>query len=213
MYIVDRSMRFVRGFLLSYGPQMIKRRFWDSEFSEGKWNFIDNTTDDCVYPHLEKFAQKGNILDLGCGPGNTATELAADAYSNYMGVDISGEALAKAARRTEASGRTTKNRFARCDFLAFEPSERFDVILFRESMYHIPIGKIRPILDKYSPHLTDKGVFIVRLYTSENGKPKWRPTKMIEMIQSAFDTVEKYHDSKSGATIIVFRPWRAVVNS
>jgi len=123
MYIVSRSARFLRGLLLSYGPQTLKRRFWDKEFSSGKWNFIDHTPEDCVYPALEKYAQKGSILDLGCGPGNTANELASDAYTRYVGVDISEEALAKAARRTEENGRREKNRFARADFLSFEPAE------------------------------------------------------------------------------------------
>lgn len=208
MYIVDRSKRFVRGFLLSYGPQMIKRRVWDKEFSEGKWNFIDDTRGDCVYAHLEKYAQKGSILDLGCGPGNTANELPADAYSSYTGVDISEEALAKAVTRTEANGRAGKNRFVRTDFLEFQPSERFDVVLFRESMYHIPIGKILPILNKYSHHLTDKGVFIVRMYVLLNGQVKHRPMRMIRLIEANFDVIEKRQTGEWGATVIVFRPKR-----
>src|SRR5580658_7591782 len=76
MYIIDRTLRFTRGFLLSYGPTPIKKFFWDQEFSSGKWNFIDDTSGDCVYSHLERFAKDGSILDLGCGPGNTANELA-----------------------------------------------------------------------------------------------------------------------------------------
>ena len=80
MYIVERTLTFVRGFLTSYGPSSIKKRLWDKDFSSGKWDFIDNTAGDCVYPYLEKYAQHGNILDLGCGPGNTANELASDAY-------------------------------------------------------------------------------------------------------------------------------------
>ena len=106
MYIVDRTLRLVRGFLLSYGPTSVKKIFWDKEFSGGKWNFIDDTAGDCVYAHLERHAAGGDILDLGCGPGNTANELSASAYRTYVGMDISEEALAKARRRTEANGRT-----------------------------------------------------------------------------------------------------------
>jgi hypothetical protein len=72
MYIVNRTLRFTRGFILSYGPSGIKKRLWDREFSGTKWDFIDNTTGDCIYPYLEKHANHGNILDLGCGSGNTA---------------------------------------------------------------------------------------------------------------------------------------------
>ena len=89
---------------MSYGPSGIKKRLWDKEFSSTKWNFIDNTMGDCVYPFLEKYANNGNILDLGCGPGNTANELAASAYKTYIGVDISEAALEKATKRTQENG-------------------------------------------------------------------------------------------------------------
>src|SRR5271168_4738318 len=109
MYIVDRTLRFARGFMMSYGPSDIKKRLWDKEFSGTKWDFINITVGDCVYPYLEKYAQNGNILDLGCGPGNTANELAENVYKTYMGVDISEAALAKAVKRTEKNGRAHKN--------------------------------------------------------------------------------------------------------
>ena len=95
MYIARRALTFVQGFLASYAPSSIKKRLWDRDFSGGKWDFIDNTVGDCVYPHLEKYAKGGDILDLGCGPGNTANELASDAYRSYIGVDISEAALAE----------------------------------------------------------------------------------------------------------------------
>jgi SAM-dependent methyltransferase len=206
MYMVNRSLKFVRGALLSYGPTKIKKLFWDKEFSSGKWNFIDNTAGDCVYGHLEKYAQNGSILDLGCGPGNTANELSETAYRNYVGVDISDAALAKARRRTEESGRANKNHFVQSDFLSYEPAQRFNVILFREAMYHIPVGKIREILDKYSQHLTDRGVFIVRMFLSENGKVKSRMMKMTDIIEANFEMVDRRQHGEPGPTIFVFRP-------
>ena len=207
MYIVTRALTFIRGFVMSYGPSSIKRRLWDKEFSGGKWNFIDNTVGDCVYPHLEKYARNGSILDLGCGQGNTATELSDAAYRNYIGVDISEEALGKAAKRTEATGRTHKNRFAQGDFLNYQTADQFDVVLFRESMYHVPLGKIKPVLKHYSEYLKDGGVFIVRMYLAMNGKNKFRPTKMVQIIENNFDVLEKgEYGGKRAATVIVFRP-------
>jgi len=207
MYIAKRIARFITGFTMSYGPKGIKERVWDKEFAGGKWNFIDHTGGDCVYPLLEKYARKGAILDLGCGPGNTANELEETAYHSYLGLDISREALAKATNRTKAAGRSHKNRFVTGDFLAFEPDQRFDVILFRESMYHVPLGKIKPVLKHYSEYLTDRGVFIVRMCLGMNGKSKFRPIKMVDIIENNYDVVEKgefggEHDD----TVVVFRP-------
>lgn len=206
MYIVDRTIRFVRGFLLSFGPTSFKRMLWDKEYSEEKWAFAYDTLGDCVYPYLEKYVAGGSILDIGCGSGNTANELKCDAYRSYVGVDISEVALAKAARRSRENRRQHKNRFECSDFFSYAPSAQFDVVLFRESLYHVPILKIKPILDKYSACLKDQGVFIVRLGTTNNGKLKYRPTKMIKTIEAAFDVVEKYSNQKTGVNIVVCRP-------
>jgi SAM-dependent methyltransferase len=209
MRVVRRGMGLVSSFLLSYGPQVIKRRVWDKRFSTGQWNFIDHTVGDCVYPVLERYARSGSILDLGCGPGNTANELAADVYHSYVGVDISEEALAKAAARTEASARKEKNRFVCGDFLAYVPTEQFDIILFRESMYHVPLGRVKTTLDRYSPCLKEGGVFIVRLFAAsrENDKSKSRPTAMLGILESEFNVVEKLQSAEPGRpTVVVLRP-------
>ena len=209
MYIVERSVRFARGFIASYGPSSVKKRIWDTEFSGTKWDFIDNTAGDCVYPYLEKYAHNGNILDLGCGPGNTANELAADVYQTYIGVDISEAALAKAVRRTEKNGRASKNSFVNCDFLDYNPTLEFDIILFRESMYHVPYGQVLRILKKFSKNLKGTGVFIVRLYAGDQrpGVIKTRVTAKMDLIKREFDIVEsRQFDLPALPNVMVFRP-------
>ncbi len=211
MNIVKRSLIFARGALLSYGPQALKRRVWDKEYRENKWHFADNTTGDCVYAHLERYARGGTILDLGCGSGNTANELANSAYTSYMGIDISEAALEKARRRSLENGRESKNRFGCSDFLAYEPECKFDVVLFRESMYHVPLSKVTALLEKYSKYLNEDGVFIVRLFAAsrETSKSKYRPTAMLQIMEKNFDVVEKRQYAEPGSpTVIVFRPHR-----
>ncbi|MGB9068769.1 MAG: class I SAM-dependent methyltransferase [Candidatus Acidiferrales bacterium] len=209
MYIARRALVFVEGFLASYAPSFVKKRLWDRDFSVGKWDFIDNTVGDCVYAHLEKHAQGGDILDLGCGPGNTANELAFDAYRNYIGVDISEVALEKARKRTQENGRADKNSFVRSDFLGYAPEQEFDTILFRESLYHVPYGQVLAVLQKYSKHLKKTGVFIVRLYAGDiqKGKIKYRVKRKLDLIHREFDVVESRRYEKPGMpTILVFRP-------
>ena len=209
MYIVQRTVTFVRGFLLSYGPTKVKKGIWDREFVGDKWNFMNDTSSDCVYSHLEKHTRCGDILDLGCGPGNTANELAETSYRNYVGVDISEAALAKGVLRTKENGRADKNSFVCSDFLGYNPTQDFDVILFRESMYHIPFGQVLPILGKYAKHLKKSGVFIVRLYTGDikTGREKGRVTRKINLIKREFDVVESAQYSNPGLPmVLVFRP-------
>ena len=207
MYIAQRALTIMRGLLKRYAPSKIKMLLWDQEFSGSHWDFIDNTVGDCVYSHLEKYLKNGSILDLGCGPGNTANELGANAYRTYVGVDISEAALAKARRRTEDNGRADKNRFVCTDFLSYVPAQQFDVILFRESMYHVPLGKVKAILDRYSKYLADGGVFIVRMNTSDGkGSLKHRLTATVGVMEDEFDVVEKRQYGELGPTVIVFRP-------
>ena len=212
MKIMDRTTNFLVAGLKSYGPSRIKKLLWDKEFSGAKWNFIDNTAGDCVYPNLEKYANNGSILDLGCGPGNTANELAVTAYESYVGVDISEAALEKARKRTIENGRAAKNTFFQGDFIKFEPNQKFDVILFRESMYHVPPAKIKETLDHYAKYLKSGGVFVVRMATSDTeykGKDKPRPSAMVRIMESEFDVVEKnVYEGEVKPTVLILRPRR-----
>lgn len=211
MSTVQRPLNIVRGLVKRYGPSKIKMLLWDQEFSGTHWDFIDNTAGDCVYPHLEKHLRKGSILDLGCGPGNTANELTDSSYTSYVGVDISEAALAKATQRTARNGRAGKNTFACSDFLSYRPTQQFDVILFRESMYHVPLNKVKPILSYFSKHLKKDGVFVVRMNISDpKGGQKARLAAAIQIMETDFDVVEKAQYGESGPTVIVFRPRPAV---
>jgi 2-polyprenyl-3-methyl-5-hydroxy-6-metoxy-1,4-benzoquinol methylase len=207
MYITERPLTILRGLIKRFGPSKVKRILWDQEFSGTHWDFIDDTAGDCVYPHLEKHLRNGSILDLGCGPGNTANELAAASYISYVGVDISEAALAKARKRTEENGRDGKNSFACSDFLGYRPTQPFDVILFRESMYHVPLARVKPILDYFSQHLKDEGVFIVRMNTTDGkGSHKPRLAAIMDVMEGQFDVIEKNQYGENGPTVIVFRP-------
>jgi 2-polyprenyl-3-methyl-5-hydroxy-6-metoxy-1,4-benzoquinol methylase len=213
MGIVQRGLTKMSSFIKSYGPSNLKRLLWDKEYSGDKWDFADHTLGDCVYAHLEKHAANGSILDLGCGSGNTGAELAANAYTHYVGVDISEACLSKATKRSKETGRAEKNSFERGDFLSYTPSQQFDVILFRESMYHVPMGKITTILDRYSKYLKDGGTFVVRMKTAgPDGNPKERPTAMIGIIEENFGVVEKCEYPEAGSTVITFRSQRHAQN-
>lgn len=204
MYITERVQTLMRGFMKSYGPTRIKKRLWDEEFSGTHWDFINDTAGDCVYPHLERYAHGGSILDLGCGPGNTANELAVGAYRTYVGVDISEAALEKAVARTERNGRADKNHFEVADFISYEPREQYDVILFRESMYHVPLGKVKATLDRLSKHLKESGVFLVRIVPWD-GRMNSSVAK-IKVITDAFEMIEQCQYPDHGPMILAFRP-------
>jgi SAM-dependent methyltransferase len=208
MYLAKRVFTLVQSGLKSYGPSKLKRRMWDSEYSSDKWDFADHTMGDCVYGPLEKHARNGSILDLGCGT-NTGNELAEQSYRRYVGTDISEVCVNKARRITKEIGRAGKNEFVVADFMTYVPTEKFDVILFRESMYHVPMNKIKETVDRYSKYLTDRGVFVVRLFTSDpDGNAKQRPIAMLDVIAKEFNVLEngQYEKNGSKAAVMVFKP-------
>jgi SAM-dependent methyltransferase len=159
-----RVQNKVRGLLLANGPESIKRLIWNSEFGKGRWDSLEETHGDCIYPYLEQYLNRGSLLDLGCGTGNTGHELAADAYHDYTGVDISDVALDKARNKAVAEGRSDKNRYFQSDISSYEPTQQFDVILFRESIYYIAAPELQGTLERYANFLKPGGVFIVRLW-------------------------------------------------
>jgi len=190
----------IRAFLQAYGTPKVKGRLWDAEFSGGRWDNLDTTPDDCVYRYVEKSANGGSILDLGCGSGSTANELDTNTYRDYTGVDISDAAISKARSRTEQNERAVKNRFFRSDVASYVPTQRFDVILFRDSIYYIPRANIKATLDRYSKYLKPCGVFIVRMWDG-GGKHK----AIADMIESNFNIVDKFFSEHPNAVVLVFQ--------
>jgi SAM-dependent methyltransferase len=202
MQTTSRLHNILRTLVHTYGTGGAKRYLWNVEFAGGKWQCLDATPDDCVYPHIEKHARHGSILDLGCGSGSTANELDEASYRDYTGVDISDIALEKARTKTAENGRTNTYRYAQSDIFSYVPAQRYDVILFRDSIYYVPWGKIQGMLDRYSRYLNDDGVFIVRMW---NGTGKYKP--IAEIIEHSFHVIDRHQSER--AIVLVFRRHRS----
>jgi SAM-dependent methyltransferase len=192
-----RKLRFA---IQAYAPAKMKQRLWNREFSAGQWNCLGDTQGDPVYPVIEKYAENRSILDLGCGSGSTANELAPHKYREYIGVDISDEAITIAAKRTLENGRTQKSNFFQSDILSFVPTQKYGVILLRDSIYYVPFPRIKAMLDRYAENLEPDGVFVVRMRNS--GK---RVNAILDLIETSFQVREKYVSVDPLAVVIVFR--------
>ena len=200
MHITRKIRNVLRGLRQVWGTSRVKQRLWDKEFAEGRWDFIESTGGDVIYPFIEKYARNGSILDLGCGSGNTGCELNADSYKEYTGVDISDVALEKARFRSKNCQRGEKNRYGRSDISAYIPDAKYDVILFRESIYYIPRTRIKPTLERYSRYLKEGGVLIVRWHDRSVAQD------LLKLIRSRFIIIENYSPEPSGPVVLIFRP-------
>ena len=201
MRLAKKIRNVLRMLVQTYGSKKMKSSLWNSEFAGGRWDCLDQTAGDCVYPYLEKFARQGSILDLGCGSGSMANEISAAAYADYTGVDISQVAIDKAKTRTQQNGRANMNRYFQSDIFSYVPSQRFDVIAFRDSIYYVPWAKIRAMLDRYAAHLTRDGVFIVKMC---DGNTRYKA--IMDTIENHFKVVEKYVAEPSATAVLVFQP-------
>lgn len=183
-----------------WGSLAAKRTLWDEEFGSGQWNYLERTADDPIYPFLEKYARNGAILDMGCGSGNTANELDYSKFTSYTGTDLSDVAIQKAIERTRSNGRQARTEFKCTPIEDFGPEKPYDVILFRESIFYIPVRKIKGVLDRYSLHLKPGGVIIVRMCDRE------KYAAIVELIAKYYEIVEQKMVDGAKDIIIVFGP-------
>jgi SAM-dependent methyltransferase len=201
MHTTQKVQTLLLGMVQRYGSENIKRRLWNRQYAQGRWQCLDTMSTDCVYPHLEKFAKKGSILDLGCGPGAVGNELNADSYHFYTGVDICDVAVEKAKTRTAENDRAHKNEYFQSDIFAYVPTQQYDVIFFGDSIYYFSQERITEMLVRYTQYLEPGGVFIVRSWLLKD-----RHRSIIGNIENKFNVVEKQMYHKSQLCVIVFRP-------
>lgn len=190
-----------------WGSLAAKKSLWDEEFGSGQWNYLEQTTEDPIYPILEKYGRNGAILDMGCGSGNTANELDYAKFTSYTGTDLSEVAVQRAIERTRNNGREDKTEFRCAPIEDFSPEKAYDVILFRESIFYIPVRKIKAVLDRYASHLKSDGAFIVRMCDRE------KYVSIVELINEHYDVLEQKLVEGAKDIIIVFGPANRTTSS
>lgn len=198
--IMTKVINRIRRLVQLHGPGPMKERLWSREFASGRWDCLLDTKTDFIYRVIGRYSNGGTILDLGCGSGNTGTELSDGAYRDYVGVDVSSAAVSRARERTRKAGREAVNTYLICDLSTYEPARRFTVILFRDSIYYVPRTQILRLLSRLGCALEPDGVFVVRMYQSTGSS-----ASIVRTLEEHFTVLEKVDDA-SGSLALVFRP-------
>lgn len=139
------------------------KELWEDQYGSGLWELmrgLDEVAHYCVIAgYLRHLKPAGSVLDVGCGEGLLNDQLRPFGYSRYLGVDLSETAVRQAAGRQDA-----RTSFVAADAESFSPVERYDAIVFSESVYYFqdPLGTLR----RYEAFLEEGGLFIVSTFRS-----------------------------------------------
>lgn len=143
----------------------VSRDEWNQEFSSGRWDYLDSDLNErarhaVIGMYCQALLPSGAILDVGCGEGTLTDFLSEKQKKNYLGIDISDEAIKKAKQKRGLNFVVTAVE----DFLS---DKKFDVIVCNEMLYYVDFRKTINHLEKM---MSDKGYVIVSLYQTEENK-------------------------------------------
>ena len=173
--------------LVGYRPQHVTPEMWDREYRDGQWEYLrkmDSIAGLVSILGYCDFLKPASILDAGCGEGLLAEKLKLLPYKSYLGMDVSREAIALA---TQNLG-DARSQFVVADAWLFDTPERFDVIVFNQSLYYLtdPAG----ILKKYRALLNPGGRIIVSMVDNARTRAVWRLIDPVFGIEDAMTTTQ-----------------------
>lgn len=177
-----------------FGTTRMRRAAMDEVYKSGTWDDLDQRISEELVEMVEAHAGGGDILDLGCGPGLLARSLAADSFESYLGIDVATEAI------TIANKRATKQiSFELGDIETLRLTQRFDLIVFTESLMYVNPTRRLKILKAYSENLKPRGRLMVTAVQFE------RFESIFELITSHFQIEEDRVFRHRERRVIVFR--------
>ncbi len=100
-----------------------------------------------------------NVLDIGCGWGGMAIEIAKQTGANVKGITLSENQFATASKRAQAEGLSEKVSFAIQDYR--NEVQTYDRIVSVGMFEHVGIKYFRTYLEKTYALLKDNGIFLL----------------------------------------------------
>ena len=176
-----------------FGGPRLRAASFDQKFNRGDWDFnLDRSAE--LVSVVEQYAHKGHILMLGCGSASIVSALAPECFAEFVGVDISPEAISRASRRA-----TPRIRFTIGDCTTYACERAYDLILFSESLYYISPFHRKALLKRLASHLAPTGSIVVTI-----ADPK-RYSGIVCMIRKNFSVIEDRPFQSGDRHLIVFR--------
>lgn len=137
---------------------------WDAQYREGRWDGLPAETE--RHAHVAALVRRlapasPLVLDVGCGQGALARHLRGGGDARYVGLDLSGEAITRAA--LEAGPGETFHAFdVEAGAPAFVEAGTVDAAVFSEVLYYLEDPA--RTLGLFAPLLAPNGFFVLSLW-------------------------------------------------
>jgi len=191
MKVVPKSVRLP--FLTTLGamlPGVSNKATWEREYAEGAWSRLGAGGDADRYAiilgHLLRRATTSSLLDVGCGSGHLLEFVSRADLTDYVGLDISEEAIKLAEARGFANA-----SFHASTAEAYTPDRKFDVIVFNEVVFYLKDP--RAVLTRYQSFLEPGGLLLVSMVECPLARLLWHK------LSRAFVTTQRTQVGAGGA--------------
>ncbi len=168
---------------------------WDKEWKSKEWDYMEK-----VAVERSKVAVIGgvlvqmyshpnaSVLDVGCGEGPISDFLTPSQKANYVGIDISKEAILSAKKL-----RGPPLKFVHATSHLFQPKHKFDLIIFSDMLYYVEHEKV---LKQYEAYLNPGGTVIISIFHQSE---KLMYENIFNFARATFDQVDEL--DMSGYTV------------
>ncbi len=134
---------------------------WNEQYAAGRWDFLAGLEQLARYSviagYIHHLKPNAAVLDVGCGEGLLLRSYRPYGYRAYLGIDIAEQAIARLAAMAD-----DKTHFICTDAELFAPEQKFDVIVFNESLYYF--SEPLRIFARYLDYLQENGIVIVSTF-------------------------------------------------
>jgi trans-aconitate methyltransferase len=143
---------------------------FDRKYRRGGYAFLDRPGELGHYlivaGYVHHLFRRPRVLDIGCGHGRLADFLREAPLRDYLGIDLSREAIRRA--RARHGARLT---FAVADFNNWVPPGRYEAIIFSESLNYA--AQPAATLERFATALAPGGALIVSLHRHRQPGARW----------------------------------------